>query len=101
MAVARREESRGFGQLLGVASYADQPYYVGFKVGDQDIGLVPHGSNEGMTAFSVVDDIKKNLQVLLDAGAQTLQAVKGVGGGRLIASARDVDGNITGLIQDA
>jgi len=53
-----------------------------------------------MTAFYVVDDIKKNLQVLLDAGAQTLQAPKDVGGGRLVASARDVDGNIIGLIQD-
>jgi predicted enzyme related to lactoylglutathione lyase len=89
-----------FSRLLGVAPYADQPYYVGFKVGDQDIGLVPHGSNEGMTASYVVDDIKKNLQVLLDAGAQTLQAVKNVGGGRLVASARDADGNIIGLIQD-
>ena len=89
-----------FSKLLGVAPYADQPYYVGFKVGDQDIGLVPHRSNEGMTAFYVVDDIKKNLQVLLDAGAQTLQAVKNVGGGRLVASARDADGNIIGLIQD-
>ena len=89
-----------FSKLLGVAPYADQPYYVGFKVGDQDIGLVPHGSNEGMTASYVVDDIKKSLQVLLDAGALIPQAVKDVGGGRLIASARDVDGNIIGLIQD-
>ncbi len=89
-----------FGKLLGVEPYADQPYYIGFKVGDQDIGLVPHGSIEGMTAFYVVDDIKKNLQSLLDAGAQTLEAVKNVGGGRLVASVRDADGNIIGLIQD-
>lgn len=30
-----------FRKLLEVEPYADQPYYVGFKVGDQDIGLVP------------------------------------------------------------
>jgi len=89
-----------FGKLLGVAPYADSAYYIGFKVGDQDIGLVPSGSDGGMTPFYVVDDIKASLQLLLDAGAQTLQAVKDVGGGRLIASARDADGNLIGLIQD-
>jgi hypothetical protein len=47
-----------FGKLLGVEPYADQPYYVGFKIGDQDIGLVPNGQNAGMTAFYHGDDIK-------------------------------------------
>ncbi len=30
-----------FRELLGVEPYADAPYYVGFKVGNQDIGLDP------------------------------------------------------------
>jgi len=89
-----------FGKLLGVEPYADQPYYVGFKVGDQDIGLVPNGQNAGMTAFYHVDDIKNSLQILLDAGAETIQDIKDVGGGRLISSAKDKDGNIIGLIQN-
>ncbi len=59
-----------FRKLLGVEPYADQPYYVGFKIGDQDIGLIPNGHNAGMTAFYHVDDIKANLQILLDAGAR-------------------------------
>ena len=88
-----------FRTLLGVEPYADQPYYVGFKVGDQDIGLVPSGPNPGMTAFYHVDDIKQSLQSLLDAGSQTLQEIKDVGGGKLIASVRDADGNIIGLIE--
>jgi len=29
--------------LLGAEPYADAPYYVGFKVGDQEIGLDPNG----------------------------------------------------------
>jgi predicted enzyme related to lactoylglutathione lyase len=89
-----------FRTLLGVEPYSDQPYYVGFKVGDQDIGLVPNGQNAGMTAFYHVSDIKQSLQSLLDAGSQILQEIKDVGGGRLIASVRDADGNIIGLIQD-
>ena len=89
-----------FRKLLEVEPYADQPYYVGFKIDDQDIGLVPVGNNPGMTAFYHVDDIKNSLQILLDAGAQIIQDIKNVGGERLIASAKDQDGNIIGLIQN-
>ncbi len=88
-----------YSKLLGVKPYADEAYYVGFRVGDQEIGLDPHGHNHGMTAYWHVNDIKKRLQLLLDAGAQALQEVKDVGGGKLIASVKDADGNIIGLIQ--
>ena len=89
-----------FRTLLGVEPYADQPYYAGFKVGDQDIGLVPNNPEAGMTAFYHVSDIKQSLQSLLDASSQIVQEIKDVGGERLIASVRDADGNIIGLIQD-
>ena len=88
-----------FTALSGVEPYADQPYYVGFRFGDQEIGLDPNGHKDGTTAYWHVDDIKASLQQLLDAGAQTLQYVKDVGGGKLIASVKDADGNIIGLIQ--
>ena len=89
-----------FRKLLEVEPYADQPYYVGFKVGDQDIGLVPNNPEAGMTAFYHVDDIKNSLQILIDGGGTIIQDVKNVGGGRLIASIRDKDSNIIGLIQN-
>ena len=91
-----------FRNLLNVEPYADQPYYVGFKIADQDIGLVPNSSVQGqagMTAFYHVDNIKQSLQMLLDAGAKVQQDIKDVGGGALIASAMDPDGNIIGLRQ--
>lgn len=90
--------------LTEVEPNMDQPYYVGFRVGDQDIGLDPNGHAQGMTgptAYWHVDDIKKSLKLLLDAGAQKLQDVKDVGGGRLIASVREADGNVIGLVQSA
>ncbi len=90
-----------FRELLGKEPYADDSYYVGFKVGNQDIGLGPNGHKEGMTAYYHVDDIKKSLRLLLDAGAKQVQEIKDVGGGRLIASVKDADGNIIGLIQDS
>ena len=45
----------------------------------------------GTTEYHHVDDIKKGLQLLLDAGA--------LGGGKLIAIVKDADGNIIGLLQ--
>ena len=90
-----------YSKLLG-EPYADAAYYVGFRVGDQEIGLDPNGHKNGMTGpidYWQVNDIKKSLQLFLAAGAQVQQEVKDVGGGRLIASVKDADGNITGLIQ--
>src|SRR5713226_5041236 len=91
-----------YSKLLGVEPYADAAYYVGFRVGDQEIGLDPNGHNKGMTGpvgYWEVNDIKESLQLLLDAGAQAQQEVTDVGGGKLIASVRDADGNIIGLLQ--
>jgi predicted enzyme related to lactoylglutathione lyase len=88
-----------FTKLSGAEPYVDEPYYIGFRVGDQEIGLDPHGHKEGMTAYWHVDDIKTSLQTLLDAGAQAQQEIKDVGAGRLIASVKDPDDNIIGLIQ--
>jgi len=90
-----------FRELLGKEPYADNPYYVGFKFGKQDIGLDPNGHKEGIAVYYQVDDIEKSLQSLLDKGAKQLQEIKDVGGGRLIASLKDADGNIIGLLQDS
>src|SRR6266571_7023845 len=91
-----------FGKLLGAEPYVDQAYYVGFRVGDQEIGLDPNGHKQGMTGpigYVQVSDIKQSLQALLDAGAHVQQEVRNVGGGMLIAWVKDADGNIIGLIQ--
>ena len=91
-------------ELLGVEPYMDEAYYVGFNAEGQDIGLDPHGHSQGMTGpvgYWHVDDIKRSLKALLDAGAEAQQEVKDVGGGKLIASVKDTDGNVIGLIQSA
>ncbi|MFE9169656.1 VOC family protein [Streptomyces kebangsaanensis] len=93
-----------FRALLEVEPYADEPYYVGFKDAGQDVGLDPNGHAQGMTGpvpYWHVDDIRARLAALLEAGAELLQDVRDVGGGRLIASVKDADGNPVGLVQDA
>jgi len=90
-----------YSKLLGIEPYIDGAYYVGFKVGDQELGLDPNGHNKGMTGpvgYWQVNDIKKSLQSLLAAGAQMQEEVKDVGG-KLIASVKDAESNIIGLIQ--
>ena len=88
-----------FSELLGVEPYADAAYYVGFRIGDQEIGLDPNGHKHGMTGYYHVDNIEESLQLLLDAGAEVQQEIKDVGGGNLIAAVKDADGNIIGLSQ--
>lgn len=92
-----------FTRLTGVDPYVDQPYYVGYRLGEQEIGLDPRGHNQGLTmpvGYFEVADIKQSLQALLDAGAQTQQDVRDVGGGKLIARVKDADGNLIGLMQN-
>ena len=92
-----------YSELLGAEPFMGEPYYVGFKVAGQDIGLDPNGHAKGMTgplSYWHVADINKALQTLLDAGAESVQEVKDVGGVRLIASVRDADGNVIGLLQE-
>ena len=92
-----------FTALLGVEPYADAPYYVGFKAAGQDVGLDPNGHAQGMTGpvpFWHVTDLRERLAALLEAGAELLQDVRDVGNGRLIASVKDPDGNLVGLLQD-
>ncbi|MGW2638893.1 VOC family protein [Streptomyces sp. NPDC001348] len=92
-----------FSALLGVEPYADEPYYVGFKAAGQDVGLDPNGHAKGMTGpvpYWHVTDLRERLAALLETGAELLQDAQDVGGGRLIASVKDTDGNLVGLLQD-
>ena len=123
-----------FHTLLGVDPYADQPYYVGFRAGGQEIGLDPYGHSKGITGpivYVSVSNIQSSLNQLLqrlaevlshihlalgeriwanlgsifpstaiETGAQPVQPVQDVGGGKLIASVKDSDGNNIGLIQN-
>ena len=91
-----------YGKLFGVEPYMDEPCYAAFNVGDHDVGLDPNGHSKGMTgptAYWHVDDINKSLEALLEAGAEAGQPIQDVGGGTLIATVKDADGNVTGLFQ--
>jgi predicted enzyme related to lactoylglutathione lyase len=87
--------------LLGVEPQADAPYYVGFDVAGQHIGLVPGGGGmSSPVAFWHVGDIEAKLAEVTAAGATVKEAPHDVGSGRLVATFTDPDGNVLGLVQD-
>ncbi len=91
-----------FAELLGVEPYADEAYYVGFRTGDQEVGLDPNGHAQGLTGpvgYWDVDDIETSVKRLVEAGAEVQQPATDVGGGKLIARVSDADGNVIGLAQ--
>jgi predicted enzyme related to lactoylglutathione lyase len=92
-----------YAALLGAPPQTDEPYYVGFEAGGQHIGLLPGGGPQGMTsgvAYWHVPDIEAKLAEVTAAGATVKEPAHGVGGGRLVATVTDPDGNVLGLIQD-
>jgi predicted enzyme related to lactoylglutathione lyase len=92
-----------YAALLGAEPSADSPYYVGFDAGGQHIGLVPGGGPQATTspvAYWHVPDIEAKLAEVTAAGATVREAAHDVGGGRLVATVTDPDGNVLGLLQD-
>ena len=89
--------------LLGLPPQHDAPYYVGYEAEGQHIGLVPGGAQQGMTApvaYWHVPDIEAKLAEVTAAGGTVAEQPRDVGGGRLVATFTDLDGNVLGLVQD-
>jgi predicted enzyme related to lactoylglutathione lyase len=92
-----------YAALLGIQPQADSSYYVGFDSEGQHIGLVPGGGPQGMTSpvtYWHVPDIEAKLTEVTAAGGTLKDPVRDVGGGRLVATFTDPDGNVLGLLQD-
>jgi predicted enzyme related to lactoylglutathione lyase len=92
-----------YAALLGAPPQTDGDYYVGFDAAGQHIGLVAGGGPQGMTspvAYWQVPDLEAKLAEVTDAGATVKEPAHDVGGGRLVATVTDPDGNVLGLLQD-
>jgi predicted enzyme related to lactoylglutathione lyase len=89
--------------LLGMEPQHDADYYVGYEAEGQHIGLVPNGALQGMNtpvAYWHVPDIEAKLAEVTAAGGTVKDAPRDVGGGRLVATFTDPDGNVLGVLQD-
>lgn len=86
--------------LLGTEPAHDAAYYVGYEVAGQHIGLVPGGQSGGARPYWHVDDIQARFDALIAAGAEEVEPIRDVGGGRLVATLKDPNGNLFGVVQD-
>ena len=91
--------------VLGVAPYFDQPFYVGFNVGGFELGLDPDTSAHppgaaGSVAYWGVENADKAWARLLEQGATPLSPVREVGGGIRVATVKDPFGNVLGIIEN-
>ena len=89
-------------QVLGIAPYFDEPFYVGFQVGGFELGLLPDGEpgEAGAQPLWGVDNADAELARLLSLGATPIEAVTDVGGGIRVAAVRDPFGNRFGIIEN-
>ena len=89
---------------LGAEPAVDSPYDVPFEIGDQRLALDPNGHPRGVpgsAGYREVEEISARFQELLAAGAAEHESPKDAGNGAPIASVKDADGNVIGLIQPA
>lgn len=87
-----------YSTFLGTEPYVDGAWYVGYKVGDIEVGLDPN-STAGPITYIDTDDITVTLKAMLETGAEVVQDPKDVGGGLQIAQVKDANGNIVGFRQ--
>jgi predicted enzyme related to lactoylglutathione lyase len=94
-----------YAALLGVTPQVSDAYSVGFEAeGRQHIGLVRGGGPQGLAspvAYWHMSDIAAKLAELTAAGATVKEPARDVGGGRLVATVTDPDGNVLGRLQEA
>ncbi|HVX89122.1 MAG TPA: VOC family protein [Gemmatimonadales bacterium] len=94
-----------YAKASGVAPYFDEPFYVGFNIGgdelglDPDLSVAPNGPG-GTVAYWGVSDIAQTAAHLLACGAKEIEAPKEVGEGIKVATYADPWGNLIGIIEN-
>ncbi len=89
--------------MLGIQPYVDEQFYVGFKIGETELGLDPDaadtpGGNAGVVVYWAVEDVNATLNRLLELGATKRDSVQEMESIRLV-TVFDPFGNILGIIQ--
>jgi len=90
-----------FTDLLGFPPYFDEPFYVGFDVGGYELGLHPAADPaDGTQTFWGVEDAGAAYADLLARGATEHAPVAEVGEGIKVATVREPNGTLLGIIEN-
>jgi predicted enzyme related to lactoylglutathione lyase len=85
----------------GAEPHTETPYYVGFNLDGQEIGLNPHGERDqmaGPVVYWKTDDLAATVASVEAAGGTVVRPVTEVGGGTSLALLTDPEGNQVGFI---
>jgi lactoylglutathione lyase len=86
---------------FGAEPHTETPYYVGFNLDGQEIGINPNGARDQMTGPVVywsTDDLAGKVAEVEAAGGTVVRPVTEVGGGTSLALLTDPAGNQVGFI---
>ncbi len=87
--------------LLGIAPYFDEPFYVGFNVAGYELGLLPDANqSDGAQTYWGVDDVANAVNVAIAAGSVVVSPVTDVGEGITTATVRTPHGTVLGFIDN-
>ena len=83
--------------------YFDESFYVGFNVGGFELGLQPDDTplverGDNVVSYWGVNDIHTEFQRFLEMGAIEHEPPMNVGGEIIVATVKDIWGNVIGLI---
>jgi catechol 2,3-dioxygenase-like lactoylglutathione lyase family enzyme len=88
-------------QLLGIAPYFDEPFYVGFDVGGYELGLLPDANPaDGSTTYWGVESVSAAVAHALSLGATEYAPAQDVGDGITTGTVRLPDGSLLGFIDN-
>src|SRR6478752_3504829 len=83
--------------------YFDEPFYVGYNIAGYELGLQPEenpttNKPDSVLTYWGVNDVEKEYQRFLTAGATEHEKPQNVGGEIVVAAVKDPWGNIIGFI---
>jgi predicted enzyme related to lactoylglutathione lyase len=91
-----------YAKAFNTKPYFDQPFYVGFNIGGYELGLDPDYStgvkSDNAIAYWGVANIQKEFDRFIKLGATEHGKPANVGGEIMVATVKDLWGNIIGLI---
>ena len=88
-------------KVLGIQPYYNEPPYVGYNVGGYELGLFAAGRPaDGPRTYWGVASVESALEHILNQGATLDEAIADVGGGIRMASVRDAEGFVFGIIEN-
>ena len=87
--------------VVGVAPYFDEPFYVGFDVAGYELGLLPDADPaDGALVYWAVDDVAGAMEEVVDAGGSVHVPASDVGDGIVTGTVRTPSGAVLGLIRN-